>query len=133
VGLSDTPIPVAFLSVSYHGLFSMAHHKRQIRSGCVVVRARGPLHPRNPNQRPPVQRVDLMKTVYPEEDYCRKSLTLSIVPEVDEEEEEGAANALLTASPGPNESPKTLKRKRSLVELVVDVALLMRRRVKGKF
>jgi len=90
----------------------------------------GPLQPRNTNQGPPAQKVDLMKTVYPDEDYCRKSLTLSIVPEVDEEEEEKTVNALPTMSPLPEESRKAFKRKTSLVELVLDVAFLMGRRVK---
>ena len=70
------------------------------------------------------------------------------MPEVDEEEEEKAVNALPTAPPHPEESPKTFKRKTSLVELVLvrvdppslngvllinrrqDVAFLMGRRVK---
>lgn len=73
-----------------------------------------------------------MKTVYPDEDSDRKSITLSIVPEVDEEVEEEPENALPTVFLKPEEPPKTLKRKRSLVELVLDVAFLMRRKVKGK-
>jgi len=73
-----------------------------------------------------------MKTVYPDEDYCRKSLTLSIVPEVNEEEQEEAVNTLSAVFPHPEESPKTFKRKPGLVELVLDVAFLMRRRVLRK-
>lgn len=43
----------------------------------------------------------------------------SIVPEVDEGEEEEPESALSTTSLHSEESPKTLKRKRSLVELVL--------------
>lgn len=43
----------------------------------------------------------------------------SIVPEVDEDEEEATVNTLSVAFPHPEESPKNLKRKRSLVELVI--------------
>lgn len=82
----------------------------------------------------------MQKTVYPEEVYYRKSLTLvgrmttvrrsghliivlqSIVPEVDEEEEE-AVNTLSVAFSHPEGSAKTLKRKSSLVELVLVGAL----------
>ena len=74
------------------------------------------------------------------------------MPEVDEEEEEKTVNALPVVPPHPEESPKTFKRKTSLVELVLvsvhhrsplrrltaisadrrqDVAFLMGRRVKG--
>jgi len=122
----------------------------------------GPLQPRNTNQGPPAQKVDLMvnsvssvcgsgtrahrqrdlqKTVYPEEDYYRKSLTLvgrmsivrrgghlivalqSIVPELDEEEEEQTMDTLSVAFPDPEGSSETLKRKSSLVELVLVSAL----------
>jgi len=43
----------------------------------------------------------------------------SIVPEVDEEEEEQAMNTFSVAFPHTEESPKNLKRKLSLVELVL--------------
>ena len=43
----------------------------------------------------------------------------SIVPEVDEEEEEETTNTLSAAFPHGEESPKNLKRKSSLVELVL--------------
>ena len=43
----------------------------------------------------------------------------SVVPEVDEEVEEEPENALPTVFLKPEEPPKTLKRKRSLVELVL--------------
>jgi len=119
---------VAFVPVSYD---NMAHRRRQIGSACATRRVMAPFQPRNVNQRPPAQKVDLMKTVYPEEDYCRKSLTLSIVPEVDEEEEQ-TVNTLSVAFSHTEESPKNLKRKSSLVELVLDVALLIRLKVKGK-
>jgi len=123
---------LAFLSVHHHSPFSMAHHRRRIGGVCAPRRARGPLLPRNVNERPPAQKVDLMKTVYPHEDSDSKSITLSIVPEVDEEEEEEPESPPLTVFLQPEEPPKTLKRKRSLVELVLDVAFLMRRKVKGK-
>jgi len=108
----------------------MAHRRRQIGIPCTIRRARGPLQPRVTNQRPPVEKVDLMKTVYPEDDYCRKSLTLSIVPEVDEEEEEEAVNAISVVFPHSEEPPKAPKRKPGLVELVLDAA---RRTVMRKF
>jgi len=41
------------------------------------------------------------------------------VPEVDEEEEEETANTLSAVFPHPKESPKTLKRKPSLIDLVL--------------
>ena len=71
------------------------------------------------------------------EDYYRKSLTLvgrttlvrrgrhliivlqSIVPEVDEEEDEQTVDSLSAAFPQPDGSPGTLKRKSSLVDLVL--------------
>ena len=43
----------------------------------------------------------------------------SIVPEVDEEEEEQTMNTLSATFPYTEESPKNLKRKSSLVELVL--------------
>ena len=43
----------------------------------------------------------------------------SIVPEVDEEEEEQTANSLSATFPRTEESPKNIKRKPSLVELVL--------------
>ena len=43
----------------------------------------------------------------------------SIVPEVDEEEEEQTADSLSAAFLQPDGSPGTLKRKSSLVELVL--------------
>lgn len=43
----------------------------------------------------------------------------SIVPEVDEEEEEKVIDTLSVVFPHPEESPKTLKRKLGLVELVL--------------
>jgi hypothetical protein len=43
----------------------------------------------------------------------------SIVPEVDEEVEEEPENTPLTAFLQPEGTPKTLKRKRSLVEVVL--------------
>jgi hypothetical protein len=43
----------------------------------------------------------------------------SIVPEVDEEEEDRTVEALSATFPHPEESPKNLKRKASLVDLVL--------------
>ena len=43
----------------------------------------------------------------------------SIVPEVDEEEEEKVVDTLSGVFPHPEESPKTFKRKQGLVELAL--------------
>lgn len=43
----------------------------------------------------------------------------SIVPEVDEEEEDRTVETLAATFPHPEESPKNLKRKASLVDLVL--------------
>jgi hypothetical protein len=43
----------------------------------------------------------------------------SIVPEVNEEEEEEAVNSLSAVLPNPEQSPKTFKRGLGLVELVL--------------
>jgi len=66
-----------------------------------------------------------MKTVRPHEDYYRPSLTLSIVPEEDEE----AISAFSVAIPAME--GKTMKRRRiyGLVEHVIDLALEMQRKV----
>lgn len=64
--LDDSSPPlVAFVSVPHHNPFSMVHHRRQIRRPCAARGARGPLRPRNLNERLPAQKVDLMVSSVP--------------------------------------------------------------------
>ena len=58
--LTTPPFPVALVSVTLDSPFAMAHHRRQIGGRCNARRARDPLQPRGANQRPPVEKVDLM-------------------------------------------------------------------------
>jgi len=71
--------------------------------------------------------VDFMKTVYPRDGHYRPSLTLSIVPE----EEEEAISVLSVVIP-TLEGDMTKRRRRlyGFVELVVDLALIMQRKMR---
>jgi len=64
-----------------------------------------------------------MKTVYPDTSY-RPSLSLSIVPEEDEE----AISTLSVVVPATEGDNREKRRLIGLVELIIDVALIMRRK-----
>jgi len=65
-----------------------------------------------------------MKTVYPDTD-SRPSLSLSIVPEEDEE----TISTLSVVLPTMEGGNRKKRRLTGLVELIIDMALIMRRKV----